>query len=287
MTFRQRLREVRHWLLLCLFAVCITSIYSLSIKNPVGNSYAMYRLGKVARIIHDVPYCSGDAEQTIDIYLPPESTDPARTHASYPLAIYVHGGGWSKGDKRNAIADFYGAALVRAGFAFASINYRLAPQHRYPVQNNDTACAINTLAAIAPQYAINTRKAILIGDSAGGFLVSTYALSTAKPPVTIRGVVSLYGTTDLVRQLKLGRRRNPNAFNYLGSADFATAKRPAHSTIKSPTRRRRSYSCMVPRTRSYHPTSRIYCMNVSLYGNRSAVSFAYRTLDTSLLARRI
>lgn len=225
MTFRQRLRKVRHWLLLCLLAVCIASLYSLSIKNPVGNSYAMYRLGKVARIIHDVPYCSGDAEQTIDIYLPPESTDPARTHTSYPLAIYVHGGGWSKGDKRNAIADFYGAALVRAGFAFASINYRLAPRHRYPTQNNDTACAINTLAAIAPQHAINTRSAILIGDSAGGFLVSTYALSTAKPPVTIRGVVSLYGTTDLVRQLKLGRRRNPNAFNYLGSADFATAKK--------------------------------------------------------------
>ena len=55
--------------------------------------------------------------------------------------------------------------------------------------------------------------------------MSTYALSTTKPPVAIRGVVSLYGTTDLVRQLKLGRRRNPNAFNYLGSADFATAKK--------------------------------------------------------------
>ena len=225
MTFRQRLREVRHWLLLCLFAVCIASIYSLSIKNPADNSYAMYRLGKIARIIHDIPYCNGNAEQTIDLYLPPEPAGPARTHTPYPLAIYVHGGGWSKGDKRNAIADFYGAALVRAGFAFASINYRLAPQHRYPVQNNDTACAINTLAAIAPQYAINTHKAILIGDSAGGFLVSTYALSTTKPPVAIRGVVSLYGTTDLVRQLKLGRRRNPNAFNYLGSADFATAKK--------------------------------------------------------------
>ena len=68
---------------------------------------------------------------------------------------------------------------------------------------------------------ISSEPDVCCADCLDGFLVSTYALSTAKPPVTIRGVVSLYGTTDLVRQLKLGRRRNPNAFNYLGSADFA------------------------------------------------------------------
>ena len=139
MTFRQRLREVRHWLLLCLFAVCITSIYSLSIKNPADNFYAMYRLGKIARIIHDIPYCSGSAEQTIDLYLPPEPAGPARTHTPYPLAIYVHGGGWSKGDKRNAIADFYGAAsrqLITAWRRSTATRCRittlLAPSTRLP-----------------------------------------------------------------------------------------------------------------------------------------------------------
>src|SRR5438270_3197045 len=75
-------------------------------------------LGKVQR---DVTYCKGgDTDLKMDIYYPKvQSSLPA------PAAVYVHGGGWTKGDKGGGEGIIDVAELVGRGYLVASINYRL------------------------------------------------------------------------------------------------------------------------------------------------------------------
>lgn len=184
----------------------------------------MPNLRSIAREVRDISYCNDNPEQSFDLYLPAE-TDFQSYPKPYPLVIYVHGGGWSSGDKRDDFADYYGSALVEAGFAFASINYRLAPRYHYPAQNNDVACAVEKLTtSVASDYNLDAGRVVFMGDSAGGLLVSDYALS-ADYRANIKGVVIFYGTTDLVYQLNRTRHRSPNAYNYLGTKDVTTARK--------------------------------------------------------------
>ncbi len=64
----------------------------------------------------------------------------------HPAVILVHGGGWTTGDKsgngRGAFMVPLHAPLQRAGFAWFSINYRLAPKHRFPACVEDVETAI-------------------------------------------------------------------------------------------------------------------------------------------------
>jgi acetyl esterase/lipase len=189
------------------------------------------KMEEVASIRRDVPYCEGGPQQSMDIYLP-KTPDTSILH---PVVFYIHGGGWSVGDKKNDIVDYYGSSLVESGVAFVSINYRLAPKYRYPVQNEDVSCAIATLAKMAPDLQVDTTKTMLFGDSAGGLLASMYALTDTSRAVKVRGVVSFYGTTDLVYQMNRKKLKVNNALNYLGKANDAMARKasPLHQKITS------------------------------------------------------
>ena len=82
-------------------------------------------------------------DQSLDLSLP---VRPAGCAAS-PLVVYVHGGGFRAGDKAHQIADKR-ALFTGAGWAFASINYRLADEStgaadgRYPAAEQDVAGAL-------------------------------------------------------------------------------------------------------------------------------------------------
>ena len=217
----RKIRQVRHWMTVFLIGVAVFLFFSL-------NARVSYRdndppLAAISDAIQDLPYCSGKDKQTLDLYLPIDSTLNDR-QPPYPLVIYIHGGGWRKGDKRNTFIDYYGSGLSRAGFAVASVNYRLAPTHRYPTQNKDVSCAINELASIAADYELDISRTILFGDSAGSLLASDYILSVKQKPIVVRGMISFYGTTDLVSQLQ-HTKRNPNAHAYLGTFNDSVARK--------------------------------------------------------------
>src|SRR5438045_8224852 len=72
----------------------------------------------------DLKYAQGSPAQVLDIYLP-EKVDQA-----LPLVIYIHGGGWSGGDKKY----FPAQVLVSQGYAVASINYRFIKEAIFPAQ---------------------------------------------------------------------------------------------------------------------------------------------------------
>jgi acetyl esterase/lipase len=114
------------------------------------------------RVLLDLPYVSGgDRRQTLDLYLP-------RGGALSPLIVWVHGGAWESGSKKDPPV----IALLADGYAIASLDYRLSSQARFPAQIQDCKAAVRWLRARATQYRLDPRRVAGIGSSAGGHLVA-------------------------------------------------------------------------------------------------------------------
>jgi acetyl esterase/lipase len=82
-----------------------------------------------------------------------------------PLLVYIHGGGWTGGDKQQN-TDHYRPFLER-GISCAAINYRLTPEFPLPAPVHDAARAIQFLRTKAKDWNIDTRHIALTGGSAG------------------------------------------------------------------------------------------------------------------------
>lgn len=87
-----------------------------------------------------------------------------------PIILYIHGGGWSRGDKRYT-AQPKAEYFLRQGYAFASMNYRLVPDARVEEQAADVARAIGWLSSAAGGDTPK-RRIILMGHSAGAHLAA-------------------------------------------------------------------------------------------------------------------
>ncbi|PZQ24406.1 MAG: esterase [Sphingopyxis macrogoltabida] len=89
-----------------------------------------------------------------------------------PLIVFVHGGGWKRGDKDNATGRFKPEHYPGAGYAFASVNYRLVPQATVEQQAADVAAALRALIDRSAALGIDPRRIVLMGHSAGAHLVA-------------------------------------------------------------------------------------------------------------------
>lgn len=135
---------------------------------------------------------------TLDAFVP-EGDGP------FPTCILVHGGGYTKGDKRSSFEPLL-ETLSQAGFAWFTIDYRLAPQHRWPACAEDVETAIRWVAEHAKEFNLDKHRIALIGESAGGHLVS-YVGTRAKGITGVAAVVAFYAPHDLEFQV-----RHRNAF---------------------------------------------------------------------------
>lgn len=118
----------------------------------------------------DLAY-GNDPQQRLDIFLPAGS-------GPFPLIISIHGGGFVACDKRQG--DMISPMLhgLQAGFAVAAVNYRLAPQNKFPKAVNDVKQAVRFLRANADKYQLKPDQFATWGGSAGGYL-SLMACSVA------------------------------------------------------------------------------------------------------------
>jgi len=180
-----------------IFLIILYSAYTINEVLASNSSHTVvFTLGSVYR---DVTYCNS---QTLDLYVPNSAV--ARP---LPLAIYVHGGGMTSGDKAD-INPIFLNALATADYAVASINYRLAPQYKYPVQIEDVKCAIRYLRATAHLYGINGSKVFAFGTSVGGQLVAIAALTGVGSPFDVgpylnessalTAVADMFGPANLI-----------------------------------------------------------------------------------------
>jgi alpha-L-fucosidase 2 len=113
----------------------------------------------------------------------------------FPIAIIVHGGGWSGGDKARDMSLLF-KPLTDAKFTWFSINYRLAPKYRFPACIEDVEQAIRWVKKHAAEYKGDPQRIALIGESAGGHLVCL-AAARAKDDTRVAAVVGFAAPTDL------------------------------------------------------------------------------------------
>ncbi len=169
-----------------------------------------------------------DPKQRLDLLV------PANTPRA-PLLLFVHGGGWSIGDKRSS-AGVKAAHFTSAGWAFASANYRLVPGVTVEQQAADIASAIAWARANAAVHGLDPDRIVLMGHSAGAHLAALvgtdprYLKAAGVPMGAVRGVVLLDGAGyDIAQQM--ARPENLVA----GMYDAAFGKDSARQEALSPT----------------------------------------------------
>lgn len=122
----------------------------------------------------------------------------AAPEAVLPVMLWLHGGGWALGDV--ASYDAWCRSLANAcGMAVLALDYRLAPEHRFPAGVDDAWFALKWLAGAAPSLYLEARHLCVGGDSAGGTLAATVCLMArdAGGP-GLAGQVLIYPATDLL-----------------------------------------------------------------------------------------
>lgn len=137
----------------------------------------------------DIGFAHGLA---LDLHLP---AGPAAA-----LCVYLHGGGWRLGSRRDppmrAAPDFFDR-LTGAGLAVASVDYRLTGEATWPAQLDDVQTALAFLVENHAELGVPVERTVLWGVSAGGQLAAMAALSAPDHASTVDAVVCWYPPTDL------------------------------------------------------------------------------------------
>jgi acetyl esterase/lipase len=115
-----------------------------------------------------------------------------------PGLVYFHGGGWVIGDLDTH--DVLCRQLTaEAGITVVSVDYRLAPEDKFPAAVDDALVATRCVATHGPEFGVDTRRLAVGGDSAGGNLAAVVALlardSTEGPALAFQ--VLIYPVTDV------------------------------------------------------------------------------------------
>jgi acetyl esterase len=152
----------------------------------------------------DVEYARPDGQPLLlDLHVP-DGPGP------FPAAILIHGGGFDEGSKSTNVKPLFDP-LTAAGFAWFSIDYRLAPAVHFPQAMEDVSSAIRWLKVNAATYHVDVSKIAIIGESAGGFFVN-YAGTHETSATRVAAVVDFYGPSDYGKLAQL-RHDHPDRFN--------------------------------------------------------------------------
>lgn len=139
-----------------------------------------------------------------------------------PAVLYLHGGGWSAGERgyARAWADF----LTARGYIVVSLDYRLFPPSTGLKAPGDVQCGIGWVKAHAATYGIDPDRLVLFGESAGGHLATLVGYAAGDPRLpasceardtSVKALISFYGPSDLVfhaEHLGPGTRRRLEGF---------------------------------------------------------------------------
>ncbi|MEM7315774.1 MAG: alpha/beta hydrolase, partial [Planctomycetota bacterium] len=141
----------------------LQSILVMMCVGPVTDDATEYEVD----IRNDVVYSTvGERELLLDAYL-------AKTEDDRPAVLVIHGGAWRGGNRRQLAG--YAKSLCKMGFNCFAIDYRLAPDHKFPAQIEDCQSAVKWIRENAERYNVDPERLGAIGYSAGGHLVSLLA----------------------------------------------------------------------------------------------------------------
>jgi acetyl esterase/lipase len=155
-------------------------------------------------VLRDIEFARvGERSLKLDLHLP-------QNKARAPLIVWVHGGAWRSGSKK----DVPISNLVADGYAIASVDYRLSTEARFPAQVHDIKAAIRFLRARGGEWKLPTKKMVVAGDSAGAHLANLVGVSNdnnelegdigihRRDSSRVQGIVSFYGGANLTTILQ-------------------------------------------------------------------------------------
>lgn len=150
----------------------------------------------------------------------------------YPIVIVLHGGGWCVGHARHD--ERFIATLAARGAVVAAVNYRLAPEHPYPIPLSDCLDALLYIWKRATSMRLDKHRTFIAGFSVGGQMAFASlfmlwnALRENDPRInpemlgTVKGITAFYPPMDLTKTRSERAASNP---------DFVALKsRPASSS---------------------------------------------------------
>ncbi len=154
-------------------------------------------------VTRDIAY-GADPRQVLDVYR-------YRDTAGAPAVIFVHGGAFVRGDK-DLDGEVYANVLyyfARHGFLGVNMEYRRAPEFKYPSGAQDVAAAVGWVRRHARAHGGDPERIFLVGHSAGGTHVGSYAYD---PAVRAPGGPGVNGLVLLSARLRVDALPgNPNA----------------------------------------------------------------------------
>jgi len=124
---------------------------------------------------------------------------PAGATAGTPLPalVYFHGGGWVIGDLDTHDVQCR-QLTAEAGITVVAVDYRLAPEHKFPAAVDDAWAATRWVAEHGSELGVDARRLAVAGDSAGGNLAAVVALlarDAGAPAIALQ--VLVYPVTDI------------------------------------------------------------------------------------------
>lgn len=162
--------------------IILIALFMVLLRAPV-----LLAAPEAAEIKTDIQYGIAEGQPLLlDAGIPASS-------GLHPAVILVHGGGWSSGDKQDM--NLFTDLLSASDLTWFSINYRLAPEYRWPACLEDVQVAVRWIREHAKEYKADPQRIALAGYSAGGHLVCMAAVK-ASPDEQVQAVVALAAPTD-------------------------------------------------------------------------------------------
>jgi acetyl esterase/lipase len=160
--------------------------------------------------LSDLAFLGANRKEKLDLYLP---NGPARQDR--PAVVFIHGGGFTGGDKAEYRSASVSADLARAGYVVVSCNYVLGAKTQsgvWPQNISDCREAVRWVRAHAKELGVNPEKIAVAGGSAGGYLALMVGLSDdktgpggdAKATVSakVSAVIDMYGVVNFSKHGK-------------------------------------------------------------------------------------
>ena len=186
--------------------VCTASLVALGIlasapgraaedAKPSARSAARFEVESHKNLAYYDGKDADPVKHKLDLYLP-------KGHKGFPVVFFVHGGGWTSGDK--AIYGKLGDVLCANGIGVVVTNYRLTPKVQHPGHIQDVAKAFAWTCRNIGKYGGRADEVFAMGHSAGGHLTALLATDESYLKAENLSIGSIRGAIPISGVYRIG-----------------------------------------------------------------------------------